>query len=177
LQRHGIGDATRRLSAGVREVFVRFFFPETKLPFSGIFWRPAAKKWEQPLAHRGVYLILLAGLCAGLMLGSRAQILEDLKRPENLSCLAFAAMLALVYLFLYGWYWPIGRGDRFMGSLWIPSVFVLVWLACGLRRRLANRWGNLVYLATHALILVSLGLQIVGMLWRFSGGIYLVTRN
>ena len=62
LQRHGIGDAAQRLGAGTREVVARFFFPEAKLSFSAFFSRPSAKKWEQPLAHRGIYLILLGGL-------------------------------------------------------------------------------------------------------------------
>jgi len=176
-RRHGIGDAAKRLSAGVREVFVRFFFPETKLPLDRILWRPIGKKWEQPLAHRGVYLILLGGLCALLIAGSRSQLLESLGRPGNLSCLAFAIMLAVVYLLLYGWYWPIGRGDRFMGSLWIPCVLLLIWSAWELRRRVASRFGDVSYLTTHTVILISIVLQTVGMLWRFSAGIYLVTRN
>ncbi len=176
-RRHGIGDAAKRLSAGTREVLVRFFFPEAKLPLHWIFWRPVGKKWEQPLAHRGAYLFLLGGLCAFLIAGSRSQFVESLKRPENASCLVFAIMLAAVYLILYGWYWPIGRGDRFMGSLWIPCVFVLVWAASVLRRRVDNHLGNAAYLMTHCVILLSLVVQAAGMFWRFSAGIFLVTRN
>jgi hypothetical protein len=177
LKRHGIGDAAKRLNAGVREVFARFFFPETKLPLSRFFWRPTAKKWEQPLAHRGIYLILLGGLCALLIAVSGPQVLKSLGQPGNLACLVFAVALAIVYLLLYGWYWPIGRGDRFMGSLWMPSIFALTWLAFELRRRMASQFGDVAYLSTHGLILLSLVLQVVGMLWRFSAGIYLVTRN
>lgn len=176
-RRHGIGDAAERLGAGMREVLVRFLFPEAKLPLHGVFWRPAGKKWEQPLAHRGAYLLVLGGLCAVFLAGSRSQFFEGLKRPGNASCLVFAMMLAAVYSILYGWYWPIGRGDRFMGSLWIPCVFVLVWAAFELRRRSDNRLGNAAYLMTHGLILLSLVMQTAGMLWRFSAGVYLVTRN
>ncbi|MGA7905040.1 MAG: hypothetical protein WCA06_20605, partial [Terrimicrobiaceae bacterium] len=80
------------------------------------------------------------------------------------------------YPVLYGWYWPIGRGDRFMGSLWIPCVFALIWTAHLLRR--ANNWfGDAAYLATHTAILLSLLWQAAGMLWRFSEGVFLVTRN
>jgi hypothetical protein len=176
-RRHGIVDAANRLTAGTREVVVRFFFPETKVPLRGIFWRPAGKKWEQPLAHRGVYLLMLGGLCAFLITRSRSQFFENLRRPGNLSCLVFAALLAAVYAILYGWYWPIGRGDRFMGSLWIPSVFLLVWTAFVLRQWDESRVGGAAYLVTHTVILLSLMLQAAGMLWRFSAGIFLVTRN
>jgi hypothetical protein len=173
-RRHGIRDAAQRLGNGAREVFIRFLFPETKLPFSGFFWRPQTKKWEQPLAHRGIYLILLGGLCGLLMAGSRTEVL---RQPGNFACLALAAGLAVVYVLLYGWYWPIGRGDRFMGSLWVPCVFGLTWSAFQLRRAAANRFADIAYLTIHGLILTSLVLQIAGMLWRFSAGIYLVTRN
>jgi hypothetical protein len=177
LQRHGFGDAAGRLGAGAWQVFVRFFFPEAKLPLSGFVWRPPAKKWEQPLAHRGIYLFLLAGLCGLLIASSRLRLLESMKRPGNFACVLFAAMLGIVYVLLYGWYWPIGRGDRFMGSLWIPCVFGLCWLAFELRRRAASRFGDAAYLGVHGLVLALLVLQIVGILWRFSHGIYLVTRN
>ena len=176
-RRHGIGEAANRLGAGTREVIVRFFFPEAKVPLRGILWRPAGKKWEQPIAHRGIYLLLLGALCAFLIAGSRTTLIDSLRRPENVSCLAFAALLAIVYPVLYGWYWPIGRGDRFMGSLWIPCVFALVWAAHVLRRRADSRLGDAAYFVTHTAILLSLLWQAAGMLWRFSAGVFLVTRN
>jgi hypothetical protein len=176
-RRHGIGEAANRLASGTREVLVRFFFPEAKVPLRGILWRPAGKKWEQPIAHRGIYLLLLGGLCLLLIAGLRSPLSDGLRQPENVSCLIFIALLAIVYPALYGWYWPIGRGDRFMGSLWIPCVFFLVWAAHALRRRASSWLGDTAYLVTHTVILLSLLLQAAGMLWRFSAGIYLVTRN
>jgi hypothetical protein len=176
-RRHGVGDAIKRLSAGTREVVVRFFFPERKLPIASLFWRRAGKKWEQPLAHRGLYLFVLAGLCALLLVGAISQIRPSLQHPASIACLFYAVLLVTVYSSLYGWYWPIGRGDRFMGSLWLPSVFLLVWAASELRRAAPNRLADSAYLITHGLILFSLILQTAGMFWRFSAGIFLVTRN
>jgi hypothetical protein len=176
-RRHGIAEAANRLSAGTREVVIRFFFPETKVPLRAIFWRLPDKKWEQPLAHRGIYLLMLGGLCVLLIGASRSELIGNLTLPGNVSCLVFAALLAVVYSILYGWYWPIGRGDRFMGSLWIPSVFLLIWAAFVLRHRADSRVGDGAYLLTHIVILFSQLLQAAGMLWRFSAGIYLVTRN
>jgi hypothetical protein len=64
-----------------------------------------------------------------------------------------------------------------MGSLWIPCVFVLVWAASVLRRRADSGLGDAAYLMTHAVVLLSLLVQAAGMFWRFSAGIFLVTRN
>ncbi len=176
-KKHGLADAVNRLGSGTWEVLSRFFFPEAKLRWSGFFWRSPEKKWEQPLAHRGIYLILLGTLCALLVPAARPAFIQILRLPGNIACLFFAVTLGMLYLLLYGWYWPIGRGDRFMGSLWIPSVFALVWLAFELRSRAESRSGDLAYLTIHGAILISLAVQVAGILWRFSTGIYLVTRN
>ena len=176
-KKHGVDDALKRLGSGTWEVFSRFFFPEPKLRWSGIFWRSPEKKWEQPLAHRGVYLILLAALCALLVATSGSAFTQLLKHPGMIAGVFFAVALGVIYLLLYGWYWPIGRGDRFMGSLWIPSVFALTWSAFELRRWAEKPFGDIAYLIVHAVMLISLAWQVVGILWRFSAGIYLVTRN
>ncbi len=176
-KKHGLDDALKRLGSGTWEVFSRFFFPEAKLRWSAFFWRSPEKKWEQPLAHRGIYLMLLGALCALLVAASGSAFRQVLARPGNIAGLCFAVVLAVIYLLLYGWYWPIGRGDRFMGSLWIPSVFALTWCAFELRRRAESRFGDIAYLTVHSVILISLAWQVVGILWRFSAGIYLVTRN
>jgi hypothetical protein len=174
---HSLHDALKRLGSGTWEVFSRFLFPEARLRWSGLLWRSPEKKWEQPLAHRGIYLMLLIALCAFLAASCGSAIRLLLAHPGTVAGLSFALVLALTYLLLYGWYWPIGRGDRFMGSLWIPAVFGLTWLAFQLRSHAESRLGDGVYLTIHGVILISLLLQIVGILWRFSAGIYLVTRN
>ena len=176
-KKHSLDDALKRLGRGTWEVFSRFFFPEAKLRWSGFFWRSPEKKWEQPLAHRGIYLILLGGLCALLAAASGSAFAQLLARPGNVAGLCFASALGISYLLLYGWYWPIGRGDRFMGSLWIPFVFGLTWLAFQLRQRAESRFADILYLTVHGVILISLAWQVIGILWRFSAGIYLVTRN
>jgi hypothetical protein len=175
-KKHSFDDALERLGSGTWEVLSRFFFPEAKLRWSAFFWRSSEKKWEQPLAHRGIYLILLGTLCALLAAISRSAF-GTLLPPGDIAGFGFAAGLGIIYLLLYGWYWPIGRGDRFMGSLWIPSVFALTWLAFELRRRAETRFADIAYLTVHGLILISLACQVVGILWRFAAGIYLVTRN
>ena len=174
-RRHNAKDFFERLSGGMREVTVRFFFPEPKLKAANFFWRKDGKKWEQPLSHRGVYVLALALLALALTVAARPG--EWATRGATWARAAFVVGLAGIYIGLYGWYWPIGRGDRFMGSLWIPCVFLLVWLGCRLRERVRSAWGDRVYLTVHAAVLVSLLLQVSAMFWKFHQGIYLVTKN
>lgn len=175
-QRHTPAEAVKRLTDGTTQVLTKFFFPETKRPASAIFWRdPSPKKpWEQPLAHRGIYLIALALLCSGLAILARKSLPP--LTPTHVTIAAFLLVCFFGYAKLYGWYWPIGRGDRFMGSLWIPSVFLLI-AASAFLRPLAGRFANRLYLATHLAIMVSLLLQSASLLNLFLQGGSLLTRN
>lgn len=176
-RRHTGGEAMARLATGSREVLRRFLFPERK-PREAFFWKTQnTKKWSQPLSHRGVYLIAILALAAIMAAQSWKVVVAELIRPVNIACLAMVVGSAASYLLLYGWYYPIGRGDRFMGSLWIPAVL----LGC-----LLCRWGldippprlkPLVYLLIHGLILISLLIQGVNLVFLFEKGIYLTTQN
>ncbi len=175
-ERHTPAEAVTRLTQGTTQVLTRFFFPESKQPASAFFWRknPTKKAWEQPLVHRGVYLIALALLCGSLAFLARKSL-----PPISASQVAIAAFLLACffgYAKLYGWYWPIGRGDRFMGSLWIPMVFFLV-VASTYLRSAGSQLSNRLYLTTHGLILISLLLQAASLLNLFLQGGGLVTRN
>jgi hypothetical protein len=176
-RRHSPADAAARLWEGTTGVATRFFFPEAKLRASEFFWRRSPKKWEQPLAHRGVYLLALTALTAGLAVAARTAVGPALREPVLWWRTLFVCGLVGIYLALYGWYWPIGKGDRFMGSLWIPAVFLVTWLAAVLRQRAGSAKADASYLAIHSAVLASLLLQTAGMFWRFSQGIFLVTRN
>ena len=175
--RHSASDALKRLAGGAAEVTVRFLFPEPKLAPRAFFWRAPGKKWEQPLAHRGAYLIALGLLATGLAVAARQSVFDRLREPENLARLAFILMSAGIYTLLYGWYWPIGRGDRFMGSLWIPAVFLLIWAGMKLRALAARPGANAAWVIVHSVILLSLLLQVCGMFWQFHSGFPLATRN
>lgn len=176
-RRHSAADAFQRLTTGASEVTVRFFFPESKLKFGAMFWRDGRKKWEQPLAHRGVYALVLLGLVVFLAVLARGEVGRALASPEARARAVFVLLLGGIYVALYGWYWPIGKGDRFMGSLWIPCIFLLTWLGWQLRRSAASGSGDAIYLGVHTVILLSVLVQVAGMFWRFHQGIYLVTRN
>lgn len=177
LKRHGVGGLVTRLAAGSQEVTVRFFFPESKLPWSAAVWKGSGfrKKWGHPISHRGLYVLALAGVVIVLAAWSWREIRGRLIEPDAPALAAFVLGLAVLYTLLYGWYYPIGRGDRFMGSLWMPVVFFCVYAAHRLRDLRPGGAG--VYLAGHGVILISLTLQVVNAIVLFQQGNYLTTRN
>ena len=103
-------------------------------------------------------------------------VLPRLLEPGNLAVASFVIMVPMLYALLYGWYLPIGKGDRFMGNLWMPAVFLLCWLASFLRAT-AGAGSDALYLGVHSAILLSLLLQSACILWRFHQGGFLNTQN
>jgi hypothetical protein len=176
-RRHTVADAFQRASNGAYNVVLRFFLPEEKLRGQAFFWRASPKHWRQPLAHRGVYLVLLAGLCVALAWPVRREIGQHIREPGLLSCALFVLMATGLYVGLYGWYYPVGKGDRFMGSLWVPAAFLLCWTAFKIRSIDGPSWRDAAYLGMHALVLLSLLLQAACIAWLFSQGHFLSTRN
>lgn len=174
--RHTAGDAAKRLWDGVMEVKTRFLYPEKKLSSRAFFWKKEAKNWQQPLAHRGTYLIILTALCLVLAIFGWRQVAPALVRPENLSCAALLFGTFVIYLLLYGWYYPIGKGDRFMGSLWIPSVCFVLWLASKLSTK-SDTTGIRLYFGVQSAVFLSLLLQSASLLWLLTHGVFLTTRN
>ena len=130
-QRHTTRDAMARLATGSKEVFWRFFFPERKRPGAFVWKTQEIKKWGYPLSHRGVYLLTILALAAMLAAQSWKVVSSELIRPVNVACLAMVVGTAAFYLLLYGWYYPIGRGDRFHGKPVDSGSF----LGCVLCRR------------------------------------------
>jgi len=134
------------------------------------------KPWKRLLEPRGAFLGVLAGLAvaaAGLgWAGRRPRAAASPPTAAALPCPAPAwpegtcrALLVIgavgAFAALYGWYSPIGRGDRFMLSLWMPLVFSLTaWAEASVR---PLGWGALrwSYTGLHALLLGFL-------LWRVS---------
>lgn len=175
--RHGFGDASLRLANGTREVFSRFLFPETRRSFGEFFWKShRVRKWEQPLSARGIYLFVLAALPLVLFVRTEKP-LGRLLSPPALSHAAFALGLFVIYLLLYGWYYPIGRGDRFMGSLWIPCVFLACHLGHQAFTRSAVAFKNSAFFGVHIVVLVSLALQAANLLALLAGGTTPTLRN
>lgn len=175
-RKHTPAEALARLTSGSREVAWRFLFPEPKVPAKHFLFRPRHKKWEQPILHRGIYLLALAALALGLAFANRD------KWPEWTGSAAFWARSAYVlsgivaYVLLVGWYWPIGRGDRFLGALWIPLILLAVIQSRNLGRE-SGRAGRAVYFSVHGAIALSLSVQLIALATFFARGMALTTRN
>jgi hypothetical protein len=181
-QRHAPADALTRLASGTREVTIRFFSPEPKKPWHAALWKNTAQqvKWEQVLAHRGIFAALLGALSIGLAVIQLPALRTAISsRPGIWGAAAFTAATFLAYTLLYGWYWPIGRGDRFMGSLWTPLILLLSILAANLHASLpaTQNVAKKAYPTVHLLILVLLVLQSLSTALYFAAGGALTTRN
>jgi hypothetical protein len=133
-----------RLSSGTLAKLTELFSPgATKQN------KTFTKPWRGVLEHRGVYLGGLIALTLGLALGLRfgtpkpTNAAERLP-PETATQLLFVIGAFVGYSLSYGWYHPIGRGDRFMLSLYAPLVLSLVWacetLVQRARRRNCKAW-------------------------------------
>ncbi len=153
LKTHSNDEFKTRLSDGMTAVATDFLNPKQARLRDG-----TPDPWRLLLPARGTYLYLLAAMLAGLWLWSlfgkpRPEIPLQRIPPASWTVAIFVIGSALVYLGLYGWYHPIGKGDRFMLSLYAPLAVTLVWAAEGLRERILLRGGNravtLVYNGAH----------------------------
>ncbi len=177
-RRHSPADAVARLTSGTAEVVRRFFIPESKLRWSAIFWQAEPpKRWGHPLSHRGVYLWILGLLAAGCAAVSWKAIVPRCLEPANLACALLVAGVAVGYSFLYGWYYPIGRGDRFMGSLWMPAVFLVCLLGRWTLDWPPRRGKALAYVGVHCAVFVLLLIQAANLVVLFHRGFALKTGN
>jgi hypothetical protein len=175
-----------RLSNGVREKVGNFLAPTPTGRNGGT----PEKPWKRVFELRGVYLgatafIFLAaclmtfiawlvtsgrrrekpadGSASRMTRGPAATPAIPIDWATPTGRILFVAGTCVASALAYGWYSPIGRGDRFMISLFFPMVFTFIWAA---ERRIGRydprfqarglRWG---YAGLHALLLVAL-------LWR-----------
>ncbi len=130
LRTHSPQQVQDRLTSGFTSAVGRFFLPEKTIKK-----RNDPKPWRHVLQYRGLYLAALAGLSLALALsvltGSRffpgAQKLKFDEVFTSLILAGFVIGTFLTYAAAFGWYEPIGKGDRFMLSLYLPLLGFLVW--------------------------------------------------
>lgn len=160
---HTFEQFSTRLTSGVATKFAGFVSPEGG-------WRlrnyvafaksKAPKKWKTFLTHRGLYLGALLGLL-GAMIFAACLNRKDQRRDWDSASIAavscFASGAFILYLLAFGWYDPIGSGQRFMLGLWMPLVCTLAWAAEWFRRTASSMLANRIYLAVY--IIVALGIS------------------
>ena len=131
------------------------------------------KPWKGVLELRGVYLGALGavflGMCAALIFATRKpDHAAQRVHPETTTQVLFVIGTVVGYSLAYGWYTPIGRGDRFMLSLYAPLVISLIWGAESLlrraRRRQASVWLFRAYHTAQWLIIAAISWRLVEIL-------------
>ncbi len=131
------------------------------------------KPWKGVLELRGVYLgavaAIFAGLAASLWLGTaRATNAVQSLHSETVTSVLFVLGAVVGYALAYGWYTPIGRGDRFMLSLYAPLVLSLIWASESLlrrvRRRHGSKWIARSYHAAQWLLVAAISWRLIELL-------------
>ncbi|MFQ3578143.1 MAG: hypothetical protein SNJ52_03920, partial [Verrucomicrobiia bacterium] len=153
---HTWQQAFERLSDGVYGKLQRFFAPERggKLKSKGA--------WRYVLHYRGFYLALLFG---GVFLLWMAASMRCGGASEALRTTAlFVVGTFAIYTLAYGWYEPIGRGDRFMMLLYAPLVLAGLAGLEALRRRLNGSLADGLVLLVNAGIFALLAWNIMRLI-------------
>lgn len=166
---HTPAQIRERLEEGTTQKVTRWLAPKIVKPkkdgtFTG---------WRVLLDRRGIYLGALGVVVLGaaVLVWTRRKSVDrqGLSMPSgSWTAVAFTVCTVAGYALLYGWYDPIGRGDRFMLSLYLPLIFCGVWAAEGLMdlsvMRRAPKWTGLVYQSALWLLNVAIAWRLVEML-------------
>jgi hypothetical protein len=131
MREHTAEQAIQRLKTGTVAKVEELLWPGKTPPPSKDGTR---KAWKGVLELRGIYLAAVLALPALLLLWlavTRKRVEHDQQKlhPEWWTMSLFVLGLVVGYSLLYGWYHPIGRGDRFMLSLYGPLALSLIWAA------------------------------------------------
>ncbi len=132
------------------------------------------REWKQVLPDRGEYLLGLLGIVA-VMAVVHWWAMRRVDKGELRSqpwggawMLMFATGAFVLYALAYGFYTPIGKGDRFMLSLYLPLVVTLVWIAERLRRQTVrgghHRWAAWLYAGMNVALSVVVIMRVVELL-------------
>ncbi len=128
------------------------------------------KPWKGVLELRGVYIgwlvLVLFGFSVALRFAApRPANAAQRIHPEAATHVLFVACVVIGYSLAYGWYTPIGRGDRFMLSLYAPLVLCLVWAGESLvrraQRRQASRWFFLSWDIAQWLLVAAISWRLI----------------
>lgn len=158
--RHDLRDALLRLTKGVAMRLGQLFHPEGK-------WRFNVERKGKPkrivLPHRGLYLIglgTLAIMMGGLAVSQgRLRMVGPVTLPVGLGLATF-----VVYVMATGWYLPTGPGHRFIMTLYMPLLWMLLQGGDQLRLVSGSRFANSLYLVGHLAICALLVSRIVVLL-------------
>ncbi|MEM9480033.1 MAG: hypothetical protein AAGA58_10310 [Verrucomicrobiota bacterium] len=160
------GEAGERMAFGLDWTLKNFFHP-TRAKVNPKNQKP----WKRILPDRGNYLYYLAGVTGVLaILFLLFHRKKDSPEDSSFPIAWFTKSLFVVgtfasYTLAYSWYAIIGKGDRFLLSLYAPLVLSLIWAADALARwfRDQPRLKLLypAYAAAMIALLVVVGLRLI----------------
>ena len=165
---HTRGQMMDRLVNGTAVKLQELFWPRQTLVT-----KKGPKPWKGVLEWRGIYvgwlaLVLIAVALAVRLATPKAQNAAQRLHPETFTQILFVMGAFTGFSLAYGWYTPIGRGDRFMLSLYAPLVLCLVWACESLlrraRRRGASEWLFRGYAIAQWLLIGAVSWRVVEIL-------------
>ena len=157
---HSDNEVVDRAVDGTSYVVSRFFDPPRRVQKED-----ESRPWNHILHYRGYYLGALAGIL--LLTGVAYSFHKENPdfpshriAPGSLSVGLFIVGTFAAYAVLYGWYVPIGKGDRFLLSLYAPLVFSLIAASENIVRRVRLRrehlWITWLYQGLQVLLTAAL---------------------
>ncbi len=169
LKTHSWQEAWDRLRDGTEKKVLGLLFPERTHQNKN-----RTREWKQLLPDRGKYLfglLLVVGVMAGCRWWALRQVDATELRSQSWSgvwMMVFAAAAFALYALAYGFYTPIGRGDRFMLSLYLPLVVTFIWIAERHRRQAmrirSNRLTAWLYTGMHLALSALIAIRVAELL-------------
>lgn len=169
LRTHSKEEMWQRMRDGVGVKVGGLFYPEKTRQNKN-----RNREWKQLLPDRGRYLLTLSIITAVMAIiyawaMRRVPENEFRKQPWNgVWMMMFALGAFALYATSYGFYSPIGKGDRFMLSLYLPLIVTFVWIAERLRRRTMrdgrHRWVAYLYAGMHLALSSVVVIRVVELL-------------
>lgn len=162
---HSTDQMVQRLVDGTGAKLREFLAPKTTLRNTR-----EAKPWKGVLEWRGWYLGAVFAILLSLVLLLKFATPPPLHEAAQLHPESWTKVLFVVGAFAgfslaYGWYTPIGKGDRFMLSLYAPLVLSFVWASESVLRRIHRRngprWITHAYYSAHGLLTLAIVWRVV----------------
>ncbi len=157
IRENGLEKAIDRAWTGFTLSLSKFFLPEGKVDLR--LDEEGGKDWRHFLRHRGLYLAALSFLLFALLvwLFLAKQTVRHWRdwHPAAIPTVAFVVGGFLLFMAAFGWYAPIGKGDRFLLLPWMPLTIAIICAAEFLRRQINSPPANLTFLTAHLLIIAA----------------------
>ena len=169
LREHSTAEVTKRMIDGVFNKLKEMLFPrEIKQS------KARDKAWKFMLPGRGWYLIwvfLTMIVISALRWTVRKETdsgLRSLKSESAGWMLAFSLATFAIGTAAYGFYTPIGKGDRFMLSMYAPLVLTFVWITERFRRQIRHTSKaaitRKVYFGMQSVLLLAISWRVLELL-------------